>query len=239
MTNKAPSVRHVAIGDLDILTARFGETGQTSLSVYRDRPVLETRESAGIAALAIRAMMRGTVRRNAQELAFAIESLGGSVSPRVSAPTTLGFGATVLSEHIRPAAELLAEVFRQPRFAAESVEIERALLLDDARAVADDMVRFPVQLMLGTAFGDVGYGSPTLGTPESLATFSAESVQQWHAAMLAGGRTTIVAVGDADPVQLADELARAFESPGGRGGVIPKHQLLRSGSHRASAPGNA
>ena len=209
-----PPVHHLALDGLDILTARFGETGQTSLSVYRARTVLETPPTAGLAALAIRAMMRGTTRHSASELAFAIESLGGSLSPTLGADV-LGFGTTVLSEHIPAAAQLLAEVFHQPRFASESVAIERALLLDDARSVADDMVRFPVQLMLGVAFNDIGYGSPSLGTQESLAAFTAESVHRWHATMLTGGRTTIIAVGDTDPEQLAADVAYAFELSGG------------------------
>ena len=205
------TVRHLALANVDILTARFGDTGQTSLSVYRPRTIIETPESAGLAALAVRAMVRGTVRHDAAELAFAFESLGGGLGPSLGADT-LGFGTTVLSEHVHKAATLLNEVFHQPRFAPAHIDIERALLLDDARSVADDMVRFPVQLMLGVAFGDVGYGSPSLGTDASLSSFTADSVRQWHREMLAGERTTVVAVGDADPEELGAMLASVFPS---------------------------
>ena len=211
-------VRHLALDSLDILTARFGETGQTSLSVFRPRTMLETPDSAGLAALAIRAMIRGTERFDAAELAFAFESLGGGLGPSLGADT-LGFGTTVLSEHMHEAATLLAEVLYQPRFAPAHIEIERTLLLDDARSVADDMVRFPIQLMLGVAFGDTGYGSPSLGTDASLASFTVDRVRQWHAAMLAGDRTAVVAVGDADPEQLEHDVARAFTGGGGRHGA--------------------
>jgi zinc protease len=203
------SVHHLPLGTLDILTARFGETGQTSVSVYRQRLGFETLEDAGLAALGVRSMMRGTLEHDTAALAFAMESLGGSLSPSLGADL-LGFGATVLSEALPAAARLLAGVLYRPRFDAASVLIERDLLLDDARAVADDMVRFPIQLALGVAFDDRGYGAPALGTPDSLATFDAEVVRRWHAAMLGGGRTTIVAVGDRDPVEVADQLARAF-----------------------------
>ena len=200
------TVHHLSLPSLDILTARFGETGQVSLSMYRPRTVLETPQSAGLAALAIRAMLRGTTRHTAAELAFALESLGGGLSPTLGADV-LGFGTTVLSEHVRDAAALLAEVIHEPRFAADQIEIERRLLLDDARSVADDMMRFPMQLMLGVAFNDLGYGSPSLGTDASLASFTSDHVRQWHAEMLAGERTTIIAVGDVDPEELAEMLA--------------------------------
>ena len=226
-------VHHLEMDGIDILTARFGETGQTTVSVYRPRSVLETPATAGIAALAIRAMLRGTTRLDAAELAFTMESLGGSLSPVLGADV-LGFGATVLGEHLRAAAGLLAEVLLQPRFDARSVAIERGLLLEDARAVADDMVRFPVQLALGVAFNNTGYGSPTLGTPESVAGFDVSTVRAWHAGMLRGGRTTIVAVGDDEPDRVADVIASAVAAFGDLGRDIPAVGL---GSPEVIAPG--
>jgi zinc protease len=207
----AAAVRHLAVEDLDLLSARFGETGQVALGVYRARHQFETPANAGIAALAVRAMMRGTARHDAAALAFAMESLGGAISPTLGADL-LGFGVTVLTENVALAARLLADVLYQPRFDADAISIERGLLLEDARAIADDMVRFPLQLALGVAFHDIGYGSPILGTPRSVETLAAADVRQWHKTMLANGRTTVVAVGDDDPEQLADELARAFEA---------------------------
>jgi len=148
----------------------------------------------------------GTERYDGAGLAFALESLGGSLAPSLGSDL-VGFGTTVLSEHVRSAAGLLAEVLHRPRFASESMEIERAILREDARAVADDMLRFPMQLMLGVAFGDASYGAPALGTEQSVTGFEIGQLRQWHADMLDGGRTTIVAVGDADPEQLAEEIA--------------------------------
>ncbi len=204
-------VHHLALDNLDILTARFGETGQTSLNIYRPRDMRTTLATAGLAALTIRAMVRGTVRYDAGELAFAMESLGGTIGVSLGADV-LGFGATVLSENISRAAGILGEVLQQPRFDPAGLVIERGILLDDARAVADDMVRFPMQLALGVAFDDSDYGAPTLGTPETIASFDAARVRAWHEEMLSGGRTTIIAVGDADPEWLADVIASVIPS---------------------------
>ena len=231
----ARAVYHLELDGLDVLTARFGETGQTTLGVYRSRNRFETPDSAGIAALAIRSMMRGTERHDAAALAFAMESLGGAISPTLGADL-LGFGVTVLSENVAMAATLLAEVLYQPRLAPETVVVERGLLLEDARAVADDMVRFPLQLALGVAFNDIGYGSPTLGTAQSVQRFDAINVRQWHREMLGAGRTTIVAVGDADPERLADEVARAFAVSTGTGRDIPKADVASPARSEDRAP---
>jgi zinc protease len=207
--NVRHGVLHVEAGHLDILVARHGDVPQVSLGVWRRRSEFEDATNAGLAALAIRSMVRGTTTHDSIQLALAMESLGGSLAARLGADT-LGFGTTVLPEHVPAAASLLSDVLMHPGFDPTAVGVERALLLDDARAVADDAVRFPVQLALGAAFDDTGYGAPVLGTPESLGTIDNADLHAWHRRMLASGRTTVVAVGADDPERLADLLLGAF-----------------------------
>lgn len=207
------TIHHLALPAADVLAARFGDTGQTSLHVYRLRQQLENTASAGLSSLSARIMARGAGARDANELAFAFESMGGSLGAGVGADM-IGFGATVLQQHTAAAMELLLDVLCRPRFDPAVLATERALLIDDARAVADDMVRFPMLLALGMAFDDVDYGAPSLGTPASLASFTPADIADWHAAMLRGGRTTIIAVGDADPARLVDQVADAWARRG-------------------------
>lgn len=211
---EAHGVHHLALPGLDILTARQGDVPQVALAVYRRRHALETLSNAGLAALAVRTMVRGTRDRDAAQLALAMEAQGGVLAPSLGSDV-IGFGASVVAERVGRAAELLRDVLAAPRFDAAAMEIERALLLEDARAVADDMGRFPFQLALGQAFGDAGYGAPPLGTADSLMALSMADVQQWHAGLLAHGPTTVVAVGDAEPAALADLLAENFSDVGG------------------------
>ncbi len=202
-------VLHVALPGLDLLVARHGDVPQVGLNVYRPRAAVRDPALAGLDALGFRALMRGTTRLDAGQLAVAIEALGGVLSPSVGADV-LSLGTTVLAEQVGAAARLLVEVLTTPRLDDASVTIERDLMLDDARSVADDMVRFPFQLVLGHAFGDVGYGAPTLGSPESLDAFTPARVRQWHADFASSGPITVVAVGNQEPEALADLLVDAF-----------------------------
>ena len=205
----AHGVWHLALPGLDILAAGHAESTQTTLGAYRMRVEPETPATAGLTALTMRAMLRGTMARDASQLALAIESLGGAFSTSLSADS-LGFATAVVPERTDVAAGLLAELLFDPRFDAVAVSTERDLLIQDARAVADDMMRFPFELAFGVAFGDTGYGAPMLGTPESVASFEAATLREWHRRLLAAGRTTVVVVGDADPEQLAEQVANAF-----------------------------
>ena len=218
-------VLHVALPGLDLLVARHGDVPQVGIAVYRPRAAVRDPALAGLDALGFRALMRGTERLDAGQLAVAIEALGGVLAPSVGADV-LSLGTTVLAEQVGPAARLLVEVLTTPRLDDASVTIERDLLLDEARSIADDMVRFPFQLVLGHAFGDLGYGAPALGTPESLGDFTPARVRQWHAEFAASGPVTVVAVGNQEPEALAELLAEEFAA-------------LTSGAHRTMVPAQA
>ena len=76
---RAHGVFHLPLPGLDILAARHTESSQVTLGAYRHRTEQETPANAGLTALAMRAMLRGTTTRDASQLALAIESLGGSL----------------------------------------------------------------------------------------------------------------------------------------------------------------
>lgn len=229
-------VLHLALPGLDLLVARHGDVPQVGINVYRPRAAVRDPALAGLDALGFRALMRGTARLDAGQLAVAIEALGGVLSPSVGADV-LSLGTTVLAEAVGPAARLLVEVLTTPRLDDASVTIERDLLLDDARSIADDMVRFPFQLVLGHAFGDLGYGAPALGTPESLGDFTPARVRQWHAEFAASGPVTVVAVGNQEPEALAEVLADEFAaltSGADRAVVSPQVETLAPGTRSAT-----
>ena len=126
---------------------------------------------AGLGSLVVRAAVRGAGDRDSAAMAFAFERLGGSLATS-SASDWLGFGASVLTEHLAEAAVLLHAVFTQPHLADADVEAERGLMIAEAERVADDMFRFPFQLAFSAAFGDRGYGLPVGGLPETLPAIS-------------------------------------------------------------------
>ncbi len=193
----------------DLLIQRKPGVPLVSLGLYRRRTVPDTLKTAGLGALAARASVRGAGDLDAAQLALAFERLGGALSTAVSADW-FGVGASVLAEHAVEAAVLLRLVLEEPRFDSDEVGRERDVLADDARQAADDMVRWPIQLALRAGYGDLGYGLPAMGLPDTIPTFTHGMVRAWHACELATGRTTLVAVGDLDPERFADGVAAQF-----------------------------
>jgi zinc protease len=202
-------VTHVSLASVDLLIQRKASVPLVTLGLYRRRQRAETAERAGLGALAVRAAARGAGPYDSAALADQFERLGGTLGTSVAADW-YGYGVSVLATHCDQAARLLAEVLWRPRFDPTEVDRERENLTNEARQVADDMFRRPVDLGFAAAFGDQGYGLPVKGRPESLAALSAEDVVRWHGHELATGRSVLVAVGALDPALAADRLAALF-----------------------------
>ena len=202
-------VFHVELPGADLLVGRKPGVPLVSLGVYRRRTVAEARATAGLGALAVRAAVRGAGDLDAGSLALAFEAHGGGVTPLIAADW-FGFGTSVLSEHAVGAATLLELVLARPRFDPGEIALERSTLAEEATQAADDMVRYPIQLALSTAFGTEGYGLPAQGLPDTVPQLTDGMVRAWHACELATGRTTVVAVGDLDPERYAEQLAGLF-----------------------------
>ena len=201
-------VLHTRLPGADLLVRRKTGVPLVTLGIYVPRVELDPAAQAGLGALVVRSSVRAAGARDAGELAFAFERLGGTLSP-AAASDWLGFSTTVLSENLPQAATLLDIVFTQPTLGEAEVDTERSLMISEAEQVADDMFRYPFQLAFASAFGDAGYGLPVSGLPETLSRISAADARESHRRMVTT-RPVVVAVGDVDAEQASAALAGIF-----------------------------
>jgi zinc protease len=201
-------VLHTRLPCADLLVRRKTGVPLVTLGIYVPRVELDPAAQAGLGALVVRSSVRAAGARDAGELAFAFERLGGTLSP-AAASDWLGFSTTVLSENLPQAATLLDIVFTQPTLGEAEVDTERSLMISEAEQVADDMFRYPFQLAFASAFGDAGYGLPVSGLPETLSRISAADARESHRRMVTT-RPVVVAVGDFDAEQASAALAGIF-----------------------------
>ena len=195
----------------DLLVYRKTGVPLATLGVYVPRPRFDPPNQAGLGTLLVRSAVRGAGDLDAAGLAFAFERLGGTLATS-SASDWLGFGASVLAEHLPEAALLLDAVFTQPRLTDADIIAERGLMVAEAEQVADDMFRYPFQLAFSAAFGDQGYGLPVGGLPETLPAIAPADVRGWHGVALRGVRPVVIAVGDVDPERASGDLAGVFDA---------------------------
>jgi zinc protease len=175
-------------------------------------PTSERRGNAGISSLAARCALRGAAGLSGDELAQAVERLGGTVTPTVRVDH-MGWWITVPSAHLVGAAKLLRVIAEHPNLLDDDIAVERRLLASDARRRQDDMFGYPVDRVLDRLFGDHPYAFPPVGYPESVARIDTVSVQRW-ARKIVTTKPVIVVVGDASPEILEDAVAPLAEWSG-------------------------
>jgi len=209
LARREADVMHTSLPGVDLLVRRKPGVPLVHLGVYVPRVELDPPAQAGLGALTVRSAVRGAGELDAGALAFAFERLGGTLGP-VAATDWLGFGTTVLAEHLAEAASLLHLVYASPRLEEGDVDRERGLMVAEAQQLADDMFRYPFQLAFAAAFGEEGYGLPVAGLPHTLPAITAADARAWHARGLTGERPVVIAVGDVAPEEASAHLAGAF-----------------------------
>jgi zinc protease len=202
-------VVHTALPGADLLVRRKAGVPLAHIGIYVPRLELDPPAQAGLGSLTVRSSVRGAAELGAGELAFAFERLGGTLSPAAMSDW-LGFGTSVLAEHLTEAATLLHLVYASPRLDEADVARERSLMVAEAEQVADDMFRYPFQLAFAEGFGEEGYGLPVGGLPHTLPAIATADVRVWHGRAVRGVRPVVIAVGELEPEQASAALAGVF-----------------------------
>jgi zinc protease len=117
---------------------------------------------------------------------------------------------SVPANRLAAALELLGDVIQRPTIPDDAFETERTVALSNVAMLRDDMYRYPMRLASSVAFSGHPYGTPPMGTEESLRAISAEQAREWHKARVLESAAVIGIVADVDSRVAADLVAREF-----------------------------
>lgn len=169
----------------------------------------EPREFEGIAHLLEHMVFKGTERRSAHQIAAEIEGLGGSLDGYTSREHTL-YQARVLGEHLGVAVEVLADLVFHPRLRSEDLDLERRVILDEIAGVEDTPDDWIFDLHAQALWGEHPYGSPILGTRETLGTIGRKDLVRVWERVYRPSRCVVSAAGQVDHDELVGVVERAF-----------------------------
>ena len=183
-----------------------------SIALYIIGGALEEEpEKAGLTLLTARTVLKGTTSRSAAQIAEDSEMLGGTISASVGSDS-FGWSFSVPTTRLAEALELLGDVIQRPTFPDDGFQTERTVALSNLAMLRDDMFRYPLRLATTAAFAGHPYGTPTMGTEESLRAITAADAREWHESRIMRSAAAIGIVGDIDPQLAADLVAREFAS---------------------------
>ncbi len=152
-------------------------------------------------------LARDTAKRSAAQVAAAIESVGGSLSP-VTGNNTFGLSVEVLPGDTALALDLLAEAALKPKFSRTSFDIEREAQIAELQQDADDVVTKGRRELRRRFFGEHPLAVEALGEVEQLRTLKPRDLARLHRELMVASNVVLSVAGDFDPLRLAPELRR-------------------------------
>jgi zinc protease len=164
----------------------------------------------GVAALTAELLKKGAGKRNAQQFAEAIDSVGGDLDAFPAREATLAVGE-FLARDQELMIELLSDMLFRPTFPPDEFEKVRERSIEAIAAAKDSDPR----TLIGTyyhafLFGDHPYARPVGGTEASLAAIQRDDVVRYWKNHFGADRLILAMVGDFKTNEMAARLRRSF-----------------------------
>jgi predicted Zn-dependent peptidase len=179
VTEELPALRSVAVGF-------WVGTGS------RDEPDA----IAGVSHFLEHLLFKGTARRDAAEIAEAVESVGGDMNAFTGQETT-AFYVRVPDRYLDLALDVLSDIVWSPALRDRDVESERQVILEEIRMrddTPDDLVH---DLFARALFPDHPLGRAVSGTHGTIAAVPRDAVADYHRAHYVPSNVVVAVAGNA------------------------------------------
>jgi predicted Zn-dependent peptidase len=208
-----PAVERATLSNgMKVALARRTAIPKLSLALSFDAgTAADGAERAGTQSLMMEMLEEGTTTRSAVQIAEEQERLGASIGTGTSTDSS-SVRLSALSANLAPSLALMADIVRNPAFAAEEVaRMKNQRLAEISQQQADPLglaQRALGPLIYGEAhpYGSVGAS----GKPAVIEALTPEALAAEHARWLRPDLASIIAVGDITMAELLPALESAF-----------------------------
>ncbi len=170
-------------------------------------PLHEAPGKRGATALLSTMLTKDAGKRDAAQVAAAIEAVGGSFSP-LSGNNTVGLAIEVLPGDAALANELLRDAVLAPAFAARTFEVERDAELAHLQQDEDDVVSAGHRLAREKYFGAHPLALDAHGNQDGVKALKPADLRALWKKLAVGGNTLVAVAGDFDEKKLVPALTR-------------------------------
>ncbi|MFP4135335.1 MAG: M16 family metallopeptidase, partial [Halothece sp.] len=140
---------------------------------------VESPSQAGLSHLLSTVITKGTATLNAAEIAEKIESVGAGINAE-TANDYFSLSLKTVSQDFPEILALVGEMMRAPSFPDNEVELEQALTLQAIVAQQEQPFNLAFNQLRSQMYPQHPYGSPVLGTQETVSALTAADLQSYH-----------------------------------------------------------
>jgi zinc protease len=183
----------------------------------------ETDSEVGLTKATLHHMLKGTARRPGSRLSDDMEGLGSGFSTALERDG-FGVGASVLSDRLGEALEVLFDAVAAPSFERSTFDTVRSELTADIAEDEDTAATRTALRLLPLLFPDHPYGRPISGTIDTISGLEWTRTADWHREHFSADGLVVCMSGDVTIEEAAAHLNGLVgglgRSRGGRGGRV-------------------
>ena len=209
MTDEAIRVTKLPSG-LTVVTETMDRMETVSLGAYVASGTRnEEAAQNGVSHFLEHMAFKGTERRNAAEIAEAIENVGGHINAYTAREQT-AYYVKVLKEDLELGCDIIGDILTHSTFAPEEVERERGVILQEigqANDTPDDIIFDHFQ---EAAFPNQPMGRPVLGTEDIIRSMQGADIKSYMQAHYAASNIVVAAAGRLEHDRVVGLVERHF-----------------------------
>ncbi|WP_297444431.1 pitrilysin family protein [Desulfurobacterium sp.] len=161
----------------------------------------ENEKNRGIAHFLEHMVFNGTKNYPAGTIEKIVENNGGEINAATSYDYTYYY-VTIPEKHVFTAVKLLKDIVFYPLLLPEMVEKEKPIVLEEIARSENDPRQVFWRNFYQKIFQEVNYRYPILGFRNTVSSFTAENVREFHRDHYHGGNLTVVISGNINEKEL-------------------------------------
>ena len=168
-------------------------------------------KAPGIAQMTANMLTQGMQTRSAQQIAQAIDFVGGTLN------ATAGFDSTdvtlsIVKKDLTVGLDLMQDVVLHPAFKTDELDRQREQLLSNFEVEYSDPDYLATAVFGRVLYGNSPYGLPPEGTPDSVKKMDRDALAKFHDANYAPNQSLLAFAGDITPEEAFATAEKYFGS---------------------------
>jgi predicted Zn-dependent peptidase len=155
----------------------------------------ETKKVRGISHFMEHMVFEGTNKRNSEEIANSIESLGGQLLAYTSEENTCFF-VKIKNDYFEKALDILSDILISPCFKKNLIERERKIILSEVSMVKDQPLHYQFVLFSQALFDKFPAKNPIYGSIETIKSITRKDLVNYHKKFYNAPNMVLSVVGD-------------------------------------------
>ena len=179
--------------------------------------MLEAPSENGLSHFMEHMAFKGTGKRTARQIAEEMDAVGGQLNASTSKLCT-NYYARVIDENLPLAADILADMVRDPALDPAETDKERGVVLEEIAMVEDSPEDVVYDVLAEAAFGSQSLGQTILGPAEKIAIYTPDDLRAFRKRHYGPKNAVVALAGNVDVDAARDLMEEKFGSWEGAAG---------------------